>query len=465
MSTDQLGTALRDLVDEVEVALAPPPAADLWAGGRRRRRASRLAPLVAVACVAVFMALLVWPTGSPHASVPSVSVQDGAVRLTSYPDVIAKPPSIRETTTPGVTAALIPGVDQLAPGYAVSPVGVVTRVRLPRDESGLNGEPSLSPDGRWVARGPVLTNLVSGSTVPSTPEQVRLGRAWTPPEQPSWWSPDSGRVFVGAFNQGTARFAGIVVGTDGSVTQVPLPEENLVPLVAGWLDDDTLLAFLDVGPDEVRLQGRTWSIGEDAWQPTSATVPLVQGTEALPRRLQLSPDRTRLLVAREEVDLTGGSPDTTLAMMFDPLTGKVLGMPGDDGILSPSSWDHLSYAGWEGWGCRSAWRDGLPVITDGEVRGFVDTSRDGVVDGKAEYGLVGVSSGFGQPCLSFAGDELRGAPVTNHVAVWQERLWNGGIPLLALALVVGVTWWWARRRKMLPPRRRPWLPAIITRPF
>ena len=31
------GTALRDLVDEVEAALAPPPAADLWARGRRRR--------------------------------------------------------------------------------------------------------------------------------------------------------------------------------------------------------------------------------------------------------------------------------------------------------------------------------------------------------------------------------------------------------------------------------------------
>ena len=87
----------------------------------------------------------------------------GTVRLTAYSDVIAKPPSIRATATPGVTAALVPGPEFLDPVYAVSPVGVVTSPVLPPDESGLATPPSLSPDGRWVSRGPVLTDLVTGA--------------------------------------------------------------------------------------------------------------------------------------------------------------------------------------------------------------------------------------------------------------------------------------------------------------
>ena len=35
MSTDRLGAALSDLVDDVEDGLAPPSSGDLWAGGRR----------------------------------------------------------------------------------------------------------------------------------------------------------------------------------------------------------------------------------------------------------------------------------------------------------------------------------------------------------------------------------------------------------------------------------------------
>ena len=146
MSPDPIGTALRDLVDDVEADLAPPVADALWVRwptasshrparpGRGRGVCRRPGHLV------------VWPSGAPRASVPAVTVDDdGTARLTAYPDVIAKPPSIRTTTTPGVMAALIPGSGDLAPMYAVSPVGALTRVPLPRDESGEPGDPRSRP--------------------------------------------------------------------------------------------------------------------------------------------------------------------------------------------------------------------------------------------------------------------------------------------------------------------------------
>jgi hypothetical protein len=476
MTTDQLGAALRDLVDDVDDGVPPPAAAGLWAGGRRRRRTARLVPALAAACVVALVALAVWPTGGRSLSVPAVHVDsDGVARLTAYPDVIAKPPFPAETATPGVTAALVPDrafPDDLADPaggthvYAISPAGAVRRVTLPPNGSGLHGAPSLSPDGRWVARGPVLTDLVTGAAVPSSSAQAALGRGWAPPDQPAWWSPDSRRVFAGGFDEEQPRFAGVVVGTDGTVTNVPLVEEGLVPVVAGWLDDDTLLAFLDVGPDEVRLRGRTWSIGDDAWRPTTGAIALIESADQQRMRVQLSPDRTRLLLALEKVDVGGSGQVETAAMMFDPLTGAQLGMPSfDDGTVKASSWGANSFVAWTGWGCASAWHDGVPVVTDGEVRGFVDTSRNGVIDGKAEYGLVDVSSGYGEPCVAFAGDELRGTPVTNHLALWQERLWTWGVPILGTVLVALALWGWSRRRRGTPrpPIRR--LRPIITQPF
>ena len=102
MSPDRLGTALRDLVDDVEQGVAPPVAGALWAGGRRRRRTARLVPVLAAACVAALVALVVWPSGAPRASVPAVTIDgDGYARLTSYPSAIPKPPFIPASPAPG----------------------------------------------------------------------------------------------------------------------------------------------------------------------------------------------------------------------------------------------------------------------------------------------------------------------------------------------------------------------------
>ncbi|MEO6019184.1 MAG: hypothetical protein ABIP45_02920 [Knoellia sp.] len=150
----------------------------------------------------------------------------------------------------------------------------------------------------------------------------------------------------------------------------------------------------------------------------------------------------------------------TTAMMFDPRSGARLGMPLTTGVLDVANWSEGTAAGWEGWGCRPAWRDGLPVITDGGVKGFVNpTHRDGGSQ------LVPVSSRYGSPCVAFAGNELRGAPVGNAVLVWKERLWAWGLPLLGLALAGLGLWVWQRRNRgswRQPPKR---LPMMITQPF
>ena len=458
MSTDQLSAALRDLVADAERGVRPPEADDVWLVGRRRRVSAVAVRLTVAACLLAVVALVVWPAGPPRAVLPAVRL-DGTERLATYPDALAKPPFVHVTTTPGVTAALVPASGPAGRPYAVSPEGAVTRVSLPAGEVDVPGlRPSLSPDGRWAARGAVLTDLVSGVTVPDAQEQVRLDRRWTPADEASWWSPDSRRVFVAAHNQGAIRADGVVVGTDGSTMEVPLVEGGLQAIFAGWLDDDTLLALLDLGPGTTRLEMRTWTIGETSWTSTTAVVEW--GTDEYSQlRALLSPDGERLLITGAVTDESNGLSGTA-AMMFDPRSGARLGMPLADGSVDVSRWARGGFAEWEGWGCRPAWHEDLPVITDGGVKGFVNpTGRPGGGE------LVSVSSGYGRPCVAFAGNELRGSAVTNHALVWKERLWSWGLPLLGLTLLGLAAWAWNRRHRgswRQPPRRRP---AIITQPF
>ncbi|GGB84620.1 hypothetical protein N798_11150 [Knoellia flava TL1] len=461
MSTDQLSHALRNLVADVERGAKGPDAAELWGAGRRRRVGTVVLPAVVAACVAAVVAAVVWPSGVPQAVVPAERSGDvGASRLTAYPKTIAKPPFTQVTRAPSVTAALVPSGGSDRPPYAVSPEGEVTRVALPHSAFGLPDQaPSLSPDGRWVARGVVLTDLVRGETTPSEAEQTRLDRRWTPPQEPSWWSPDSRRVFVAAVNQGALRSDGVVVGVDGTTTEVPLVEGGLQATFAGWLDDDTLLALLDLGEGLTRLEVRTWSMGDPSWTSDDVVLSWSRDDSAELRAL-LSPDGSRLLLTAANIDAETNELARTWAMLFDPRSGARLGMPLTDGSLDVSKWAEGSAAGWEGWGCRPAWHDGLPIMTDRGVRGFVNPSgREG------DDELVSVSSRYDQPCVAFAGNELRGTPVGNPALVWKERLWAWGLPVLGVTLAGLALWAWNRRHRgawRQPPKRRP---MIITQPF
>ena len=459
MSPDRLGTALRGLVDDVEQGVAPPVAAELWSGGRRRRRTARLVPVLAAACVAALVALVVWPSGGPHASVPAVTLDgDGYARLTSYPSEVPKPPFIPGTSRPGVTAAVLADRGDTVRLYSVSPAGSVRE--LPEPDADSSAPPALSPDGRWLAQGTALIDLVGGEAVPSEAVRAELASTQAPPGE-AWWSPDSRRVFVAAVNQGQPRSSGLVMGTDGSVSETPLLPGNVIPSVAGWLDADTLLAFVTEGGPTPRLEARTLTVESPEWEASDLVIqwPLdsYAGSRVRDVRADLSPDASRLLLTRRVADPEIATLTTTQAMVFDAATGAQLGMPASDDQLSVSSWDPSAYVEWGGAGCRPAWHDGLPVSTD-DGRVFLPTVS-------SDDDLVDVSPRYESPCVAFAGSDLRGTPAADTLAVWQERIWVWGWRLLVVAGVVWVLWLLTRRRGWREglESQRPSLPFLTSR--
>lgn len=453
MNPDRLFTALHDLVEDAEQGVAPPVADDLWAGGRRRRRATALVPGLAAACIAALVALLVWPTGDPRASVPAVTVNvDGYARLTTYPSTIPKPPFTEQTRHPGVTAAVLADRGDTIRLYAVSPAGVVRELLTPDPDSA--NPAALSPDGRWLAQGTALRDLVHGETVPTEAVRAELASTHTPPGE-AWWSPDSRRAFVAALDQGRPRSSGLVIDTDGSVVETPLLEGNVIPSVAGWLDDSTLLSLLPGDTDLGRtlFEVRTWTVGAPAWtDPGTQIVWAVP--EPSPVRASLSPAGDRLLVTASATDPGSDQVTGTHAMMFDPRTGAQLGMPSSGGGLEGTSVEDSVF--WFGSGCRPAWRDDETVVTDGEIRGTVVSADETVVD---------VSSRYDSPCVAFAGNDLRGTPTVDARAVWQERLWVWGGRLLLVAGVAWLVWIFTLRRGWRDGTEspRPFLPFIPSR--
>ncbi|MBT9256148.1 hypothetical protein KMZ32_07110 [Phycicoccus sp. MAQZ13P-2] len=446
MTPDTLTTALRELVDGVD-DVGPTPD-QLWAGGRRRRRTARAVPVLAIACVVALLAFVAWPVDPPRVTVPAVRLDDGPVRLTSYPGSIPKPPFASATSTPGTTAALVSERNDSRP-FAVSPTGEVRRLALDTDAL-ITSRPqvALSPDGRWLARGPVLSRLLTGETLPTAKGRSALERRWMPSEQPAFWSPDSSRVFVGAFNQGVPARSGVVVATDGSTVEAPLVDGGVPPIFAGWTDDDTVLALQPTPAGTSGLELYRWTVGARRWTPTGATItwgdPGAPGPDA-----SLSPDGTRLLLTQGEVDPDTGEITGTLAMLFDARSGRGLGQPMPDGTLDPTRFTEGSVFGWAGWGCHPAWKDGLPVHTDGDVTGFVeDPSARYSGRSDSAFELVAVSSRYDGACVSFAGNELRGTPQVDERAVWSERLARWGPWVLLVLVVAGVG---LRHRRHLRP--------------
>ena len=118
-------------------------------------RTARLVPLVAAACVAALVTVALWPAGGPRASVPAVQLDDGVVRLTGLPSQIPKPLLLAGTARPGVTAAVVAQEGDTLDLFSVSPSGTPHRLLVP-DVQGAT-RPALSPDGRWLSQGAVLT--------------------------------------------------------------------------------------------------------------------------------------------------------------------------------------------------------------------------------------------------------------------------------------------------------------------
>jgi len=233
-----------------------------------------------------------------------------------------------------------------------------------------------------------------------------------------------------------------VVGTDWSISEVPLLAGGAVPRVAGWIDKDTVLAFVGIGDGAASLSGRTWRMGDPSWKDSIVDLQLpsdgtLDESELSSVRTDLSPDGTLLLLTRRVTDTGTGVPGATQAALFDGQTGRRLGIPDAEGRLGPVPELTGPYLEWGGWGCRPAWQDGMPVTTDDRVRrAVIALGAD----------LVTVSPRYGSSCVAFAGNELRGTPEVDSAAEWQERLWVWGGRLLVVLGLAALVWWFTRRR-------------------
>ena len=387
MSPDRLGTALRDLVDDVEQGVAPPVAGELWAGGRRRRRTARLVPVLAAACVAALVTLALWPGGAPSrlGAGGHGSTATAYARLTSYPSAIPKPPSIPGSAAPGITAAVLGDRD-----------GYDRAVRRVTRRGGRVASTCPDPGDVGASRG-VARRTVAGAAVRVLTDLVRRGRGPVGDVRSRLQStPDAcrGRQRGGrrtpaaststALNQGPPSSSGFVVGTDGSVTEAPLLSSDVSSRSSpGWLDDETVLALVRRrrGPTD-RFGARTWTGrrrrrgGSPVPTCTGPPGTGVVGASSTWVQAGLSPDATRLLVTRLVTDIETKTVQATEAMLFDAAHRR----PARDAHHRRRPADRVRSGRrrsltWTGGGCRPAWRDELPVITDDGIRPAVDVRR------------------------------------------------------------------------------------------
>ena len=429
---DTLGPALDALAaDLAGDRIVPPDASGAWQSGTRRRwRVRGLVTAVAAMAVAAVVGTIALPGGRPE-SMPATGPGEP---LASYPARVAMPWRVADTAAPGRSAlALVrhEGADPVV--HLVGPMGAVSVLRTGAEpgEQGL----SLSPDGRVLALGAVVHDLVTGQE-----RDLAVGDL----SGAGWWSPDSQRLYLpGPGGQG------VVVDVDGDRVVVPPSGGGDGVVAAGWVDDAAVLAVWQSGAGTFTLA--TWRLGQSDWTlgPSIDWSAWPQG-----HRLgaSVSPDGTRILLYGT-ADVPGpDGPPPVVGQVFDVASGEVVGIPVGDTSAADAQWDGESFLHWPGTGCRPAWRNGVPVTTDGAARSLDPTQDD----------LVALSSAFGSPCLAVPGGGLQGEPTANTAAVWSERV-RTALPWLLLVLAGGFVLWrfsrgrpWAAGHEQLPPMPPPY---------
>ncbi len=445
-----------------DTTTTPPPADVLWRAGDRRRWRSRAGVAVAVAAVALLVVAAFVPFGGVPEAVPANSAGQP---LPSYPQHVAMPWSVPRSTTPGPSAIAVAGTSADDAGvWLIGPTGAVSFLPLhaltvPAGGLGSAEEDrlALSPDGLWLATGSGLHDLVTGRAVGAAPE-----RGWSVPDalwnSAPWWSPDSRRVLYPA-GPGVTSSEGLVVDVSGTTAVVPAAGVGDALILAGWRDSSTVVGLWRKGVEEFLVM--TWTIGDERWTNGPSISwpgweagwpevrPQAPGTVSEPMTAAaVSPDGSRIVLLGSAQDGSSGTT-VTRAQVFDSRTGGLVGFPVGDVPAAQAGWSPGSSIGWAGWGCRMAWRHGVPVITDdGAVRLAGDPGADDLVSLPAT--LAG--------CPAFAGDALQGTPVENAGALWAARLRTWAIPL-ALLLVTGfLVWRFGRRTNWREPLPR--LPFI-----
>ncbi|MDO5504086.1 MAG: hypothetical protein Q4G67_13010 [Actinomycetia bacterium] len=418
--TTELRDSLRDLADEraADVDLHLPPSADvLWSAGVRRRRTSRMLTVGGAALLTLVLvglgALLTGGLRGLPSLTPAAADDPAATELMSFPDYVPKPLRIADLADrPGLrTAAITDGQDGGV--FLVDQVGSVTTVGPAAAETA--GPAALSPDGRWFSRGFDIVDLLSGEAL-QYDIRGEVAHQRTMVSYPAPWTPASTRAYIDSVNQGDPESMGIVVDTaTGRTSAVPLirvrerVDVQASGGMAGWLDDDTLLAFVPAG--DGHLQGWTWRLGDAQWTPSQLRLAWDRSAaDSAGTSVSLTPDRSALLV--------GASGDASAAqlLLFDAVTGALLETvaTGDRaaGQTQP---------------CAPAFRDGRPVLTqDGAAR----------LASEGEEIMV-VSDRYAAACIAFAGNDIQGQPLDRSWARVSEYLWLGIPVLLGAGVLLG----------------------------
>lgn len=408
--TTQFGTALADLVRDVESPGGPPVDA-LWTRGARRRARVRMVGAAGVAVLVALLTFVAWPSlaaapvpGSPR------PVQTAAPR--TYPSVIAHPYFAPDALTAHrpMTAVVLDGstafgIDSRGNAWKVPGAGPI------------RGYAALSPNGRWMVDGLTVYDFTSGVTravpQPGAIDDIQLWAAW---------APDSAH-YVRAYDPSSDIVVATPDGTQLSVPPLsPLEQVSRGSIVTGgWLGNrDLMVAYGSL--TESALDVYTWTIGKGSWRASGQlTYPSSVNLHA--EAISVSPDGQTLAMGASIMDAS----DDSSVMTWD-LTGLMETSVHHGATVRPL---HSRYPA-DGF----AWRDGNLLVTS--------SGRTGPVGGPP---LVESTAGFAG-ATSWRVDAFFGEPYVNDAAVWRARVvvWiTIPLALFGIWLAWRLCLWGARR--------------------
>jgi hypothetical protein len=472
---DTLTRAMHDAADDAPTTLdagGEEWVSTSWRSGRRRRAVRGVAAGAGLAAAAALVVSLVVSGvgGMPSASVPA----DGSSRsaregVTSHPQRIGHQWWVRDLpAAPGPIAGVVQVATQDADTFSSSWQAVTTagtRFHLPAglDESTF---PAISPDGTRVGfvqngfPGDYEVRDLTDGTVVRYPHVGHLSDDGSQPsyelaaQEPSFFSPSGEALALEAATPDLGWDGVIVLGDDGSVTEVPGMSR-----AAGWLDDDRVVGRGPLPQGEASDVNSVTGVDLVVWdRRTGRTAPLVR--VQLPRPTAqtintlygqywgaLRSDRTLWLTYSVEVPTGSSAQNQRLAGYALP-SGTPIGLDGHPlpapapVVVTRDETEVVSF--------MRFWHGTAPLAgTDGEVTAVFPAGGPGdplvVVDPSADVTQV-----------IWAQDAIGGSPRWSPLGTWSflPLWWWKEIALAALA-IAAARWWLVRRRRLGESKRSP----------
>lgn len=443
--------ALDDLVTEVPSHVVPDDlAGTAWRSGRRRRIRKRIAGSVGAVGVVAALVVAILPVVNNLSSAPPASEpgDPGGPGVTSYPQRIGHQWWVRDLPDrPGPAAAVIK-VEGGGSWNVVSPGG--HRWRLPTDGY-VGTQPTISPNGRYVGYlssddGPyVIHDLVTGQQTEFAEIGAGLGTIDTRyifyDQSPSFWSPDGSQISIPGKSRGThgdGTATRLVLGVDGSLTQVKAEGDVRLGYAAGWASDDEL-----VWVAERRADPADW---DSPVEEIVARVTSLDGSvvESVPLSLSSPEQSAERLNQWGAVAQPGGSElllvEGNQEMSYDDAVVRQFSL--SDGSVTAG---RVLVAG-EAAVCGPGWtgeRVTLPVHTD-------DSMTTVMIDDGQPRSVVATEPGLQTYCIVWAGDALAGEAnggLFGMSTAWWTWWWREIIAGLTLIVIGMAVWWWRRRHR------------------